>query len=208
MDEQALVELAVRGDAQAFGSLYAHYLSIIYSYFAERCSCADDVEDLTAQVFLNAWEEIDDLPRQGCSFATWLVRIARHLLIDYYVARRSPAPPHSSEQPQADPVAPQFPDGQCTFQEISGALVHLSVNEAQVIVLRFLLGYSLLEAAWIMDDSPHVIADLQACALRAIRFWLYDGGWGVQAQGQAYRAAVTPAEYWLPRDYHLPTSWN
>jgi RNA polymerase sigma-70 factor (ECF subfamily) len=54
-DEAALIERA-RRDPEAFAALYRQYLTPVHRYLYRRLGNVHDVEDLTAQVFIEALE--------------------------------------------------------------------------------------------------------------------------------------------------------
>lgn len=83
-DEQKLVERAKGGESEAFGLLYDHYLPKIYRFVLVKVSRREEAEDLTHQTFLKAWERIEQYTFQGFPFGSWLYRIARNTVIDYY----------------------------------------------------------------------------------------------------------------------------
>lgn len=86
-DDEALVE-AARRDPEAFGVLYQRYLPQIYRYLRARTGNADDAADLTQQVFLKALAALPGYRPCGRPFITWLLRIARNAVADFYRRRR------------------------------------------------------------------------------------------------------------------------
>src|SRR3954449_8477890 len=67
-----------------FLDAYDDHLDRVYGFFAYRLDSRADAEDLTQVTFeraLRAWDSFD--PGKG-SAKTWLLAIARNLLIDFY----------------------------------------------------------------------------------------------------------------------------
>jgi RNA polymerase sigma factor (sigma-70 family) len=83
-----LVERAAGGDAAAFGELYDIHIDLIYRHIYYRVGNTGDAEDLTQQVFINAWKAIGRFRKKSSPFAAWLMTISRNLLIDFYRARK------------------------------------------------------------------------------------------------------------------------
>lgn len=83
-DEAELVLRAMKGDGAIFGFLYERYLGPIYRYIYFRVGNAADAEDLTEQVFLNAWEALPTFKPHSNRFLHWLYTIARNLTIDHH----------------------------------------------------------------------------------------------------------------------------
>lgn len=71
-----LVRAARSGDREAFGDLYRRYHRLVHGILLSRLPWSD-AEDLAQEVFLAAWERLDDL-RNEASFGSWLSVIARN----------------------------------------------------------------------------------------------------------------------------------
>jgi RNA polymerase sigma-70 factor (ECF subfamily) len=114
----------------------------VYAFFAYRLRDRTEAEDLTQQTFeraLRAWSRFD--PARASS-ATWLLAIARNLLIDHYRAagagRGGPGTVALEEvDPAALPVAEM--DGRVLglSPELEGALARLSDRARELIALRY-----------------------------------------------------------------------
>jgi RNA polymerase sigma factor (sigma-70 family) len=73
-----------------FSAVYDEHVWTVYGFFAYRLRSRADAEDLTQQTFeraLRAWGRYDP-ERAGVS--TWLMAIARNLLVDHVRADRRP----------------------------------------------------------------------------------------------------------------------
>ena len=84
----ALVELAQRGDAEAFGQLYDHYVPSVYRYVYYRVGTHALAEDITSETFLRALRSLGSFRWQGRDFGAWLVTIARNLVTDHFKSGR------------------------------------------------------------------------------------------------------------------------
>ena len=72
-----------------FSAVYYEHVWQVYGFFAYRLSARADAEDLTQQTFeraLKAWERYD---ASRASVSTWLLVIARNLLVDHLRADRA-----------------------------------------------------------------------------------------------------------------------
>lgn len=66
---------------KAFTELYNNYKNPIYGFILNRVSLKEDIaEELTGDVFVNAYEKFDE---QRDTYASWLYTIARNKIIDY-----------------------------------------------------------------------------------------------------------------------------
>ncbi|SFT46559.1 Sigma-70 region 2 [Geodermatophilus amargosae] len=65
VDVWALVRQAQDGDAEAFGRLYDHYVTLVYRYVLHRVGDRAQAEDFTSETFVRALRRIDSLSFQG-----------------------------------------------------------------------------------------------------------------------------------------------
>ncbi|MCL2081987.1 MAG: sigma-70 family RNA polymerase sigma factor [Oscillospiraceae bacterium] len=73
--------------SEQFREIYNESFSRIYNYIFFRVRNTWDAEDLTADVFVKAFEYIDSFDSEKGKISTWLGSIARNILNDYF--RRS-----------------------------------------------------------------------------------------------------------------------
>ena len=172
--ERQLAERAAKRDRQAFGKLYDLYVDKIYKYIFYKSGRTDEAEDLTAQVFLKAWEAIGNYRWEGYPFSTWLYRIAHNMMIDYYRTHRETFPLDTARTKESTIDPFQAAERASSSEQIREALKHLTNDQQRVITLRFLEGYSTAEVAAIMEKDPDAIRALQHRALRALQPWLAD----------------------------------
>jgi len=90
VDDAALVKAAKR-DRNAFATLYRRYVDRIYRYVYSRVGRKADAEDLTARIFTEALEGLQDYREQG-TFSAWLFTIAYRRVVDYYRQERPTRP--------------------------------------------------------------------------------------------------------------------
>ena len=171
-------ELALRAsqrDAEAFACLYDLYVDRIYKYVYYKVGHVAEAEDLTAQVFLQAWEAIGDYEWRDVPFSAWLFRIAHNLVVDYHRARREMVP---IERPEGGPplviqdeeMGPeQALEEIMIARQLQEAIAQLTEEQQQVIILRLLEGYSTAEVARIMGKKPGAIRGLKFRGLSALR---------------------------------------
>lgn len=88
-EERKLVLKAREGNEEAFGQLYDKYMPAIYRFvFLKVGGQKAQAEDISHEVFLNAWQNIKNFRFQGYPFSSWLYRIAGNAVIDYYRTRK------------------------------------------------------------------------------------------------------------------------
>lgn len=171
-------ELALRAsqrDAEAFACLYDLYVDRIYKYIYYKVGNVAEAEDLTAQVFLKAWEAVGDYEWREIPFSAWLFRIAHNLVVDYHRARREMVPIERPEGRPPLPIQDEEVRPEQALQEImiarklQEAIAQLTEEQQEVIILRFLEGYSTAEVARIMGKKPGAIRGLQFRGLTTLR---------------------------------------
>ncbi|MFW5702828.1 MAG: RNA polymerase sigma factor [Candidatus Dojkabacteria bacterium] len=67
-----------------FPKLYKRLRPKILRYVMGRVSSKEDAEDLTEEVFVKVYKKLDDFKWQGVSIDSWVYRIAKNAIIDYY----------------------------------------------------------------------------------------------------------------------------
>ena len=74
--DEILVERVRRGDRQAYGQLYDQYAGLVRSICFESTGDVTSAQDLSQEVFLSAYRQLDQLKDPRC-FCAWLIGIAR-----------------------------------------------------------------------------------------------------------------------------------
>jgi RNA polymerase sigma-70 factor (ECF subfamily) len=168
-DERSLVRQARQGDANAFGLLYDAYVDRLYRFIYYRVSDVPLAEDLTSKVFLKAWENLPNYRYQGLSFGAWLFSIARNTVIDHYrTARQEPS------LESVGPVTDESIDLERSLNEslqsdaLAEALRQLTDEQREVLVLKFIIGYTTEEIARLMKKRPGAVRALQMRGLQAL----------------------------------------
>jgi RNA polymerase sigma-70 factor (ECF subfamily) len=170
-DDAGLAVRASKGESAAFGLLYDKHVAAIYRYVYYRVRDDAEAEDLTSDVFMRALKAMPRYePRQA--FLAWLYRIARNAVIDR--ARRGNRQvsfEDALEHPGADQIIE--PDAEVLAHSdnatLRGALAKLTPLQQEVIVLRYLEGYSTQEIARIVGKREGTIRGIQFRAIGALR---------------------------------------
>jgi RNA polymerase sigma-70 factor, ECF subfamily len=175
--EEELLAAAMQYSEAALGELYDRYEAKIFSYIFRRTGDRPMAEDLTAQVFLRMLESIRDRKAWHSSFSGWLYRIAHNLVIDHYRRRErqssidlEEAPPMVSDL--EDPV--ETAEMNIDAERLRAAIRRLTDEQAEVVSLRFLEGYSIAEAAKMTNRTEGAVKALQYRAVTTLRALLYE----------------------------------
>lgn len=165
----ALVELARKGDVDAFGLLYDHYQGSVYRFLFHRTRSATLAEDLTSETFFRALRSMQGFRWQGKDFGAWLMTIARNLATDHFKAGRTRLEMTTEDMGQHDD-ATEGPEAMVlaglTNEILLKALTELPDEQRDCLVMRFLQGMSIAETAAVLGRSDGAIKQLQ---LRGVR---------------------------------------
>lgn len=166
--EAQLIQQAKRGDSAAFASLYATSVTPIYRYcWLHAGGSKEDAEDLTSRVFLKALQSIGQYEERGRPFLAWLHTIARNLVTDH-MRQQGRTVILDDTLPAPSSVAEEV-GIRIEYEQLRRAMAQLTVEQRQVVVYRFGLGYQSDEIAAVMGKRPGAVRALQMRALQALR---------------------------------------
>lgn len=171
-----------------FAGIYDEHASRVYGFFAARLDGRPDAEDLTQQTFeraLRAWGTYDE---SRASAATWLLAIARNLLIDDLRARR-PGRRLTADAVELEAVAAPPDRHRLGLEpELERALRLLAPRERELIALRFAGDLDGPEIARLTGLSLANVQQILSRALRRMRTSLEGAGVGAPRRLGAGRA--------------------
>ena len=150
-----------------FARVYDEHVWRVYGFVAYRLRDRDVAEDVTQATFeraLRAWRRFD--PRRA-SESTWLLAIARNLLIDHHRRDRS-----ALLEPIDERVAPAVSGPEERFAGTPGlvaALEQLGERDREVVALRFGGDLNGPEIAALMDLSLANVQQILSRSLRKLR---------------------------------------
>ena len=101
VDEQTLIA-AAKANPQNFGAIYDLYFDRIYAYAYNHTGQHADAEDVTAQAFKQAFENLGRFEWRGVPFGAWLYRITSNIITGQL---RKLAPPLLLKKPSKHPAA-------------------------------------------------------------------------------------------------------
>ena len=170
--EVELLERARRFDEAALEEIYDLYEERIFAYIYRRIGDPTLAEDLTAQVFLKMLEAIRKEKAWHSSFSGWLYRIAHNLVIDQYRKRGKATYMSIDDAPDLvtkEEGPAQTAERHWDAENLRRAIDRLTEEQASVVSLRFLEGYSITEVASLMDKTEGAIKALQYRAVSNLR---------------------------------------
>jgi RNA polymerase sigma-70 factor (ECF subfamily) len=72
------------GDNFYFEKIYRHFFSKIYRYVFLRILNKEIAEDLTSEVFIRVYRNLNKVNLNAITIKIWIYKIARNLIIDYF----------------------------------------------------------------------------------------------------------------------------
>ncbi len=171
-DEEKLIQKAKEGGEEAFGLLYDRYITPIYRFvFLKVGGKKGDAEDITHEVFLSAWKNIKRYEFKGFPFSSWLYRIARNAVIDYY---RTAKPSIALDQVPEHFVVTEISeeekfDDALELQAIRGCLTLLEPVYQDVLIMKFIEEKTNKEIAAALEKSEGAVRVIQHRALKQLK---------------------------------------
>jgi RNA polymerase sigma-70 factor, ECF subfamily len=84
VSDAEIIELARRGDPLAWEKLVIRYTKRIYNLCYRFVGRTDQAEDLTQEVFMKVFRNLNSYDSGAGNFLTWIISLTRNLLIDHY----------------------------------------------------------------------------------------------------------------------------
>jgi RNA polymerase sigma-70 factor (ECF subfamily) len=159
--DNVLVRAAVAGDRAAYGMLYDRYAPLIRAVCYDHTRNLADAQDLAQDVFLRAYERLDQLRRPD-RCGRWLVTIARHRCLEWRRQAARDRRRHDSlqETPVQEACAPAENDGE--LARLGSLLARLPETERLALHAFYLQDRS-------VDDARQTLGLSRAGFYRAMQ---------------------------------------
>ena len=158
--DSSLVSRCLRGDETAWEDLVRLHTRKVYAMCYRFTGSGSEAQDLTQEVFLRVFRTIRSFRSDEGSFATWLARVTRNLLIDHYRRTRLDRATESIEDQlpmleEEGAAASARPDhalaGRETSEILQATLQKLSPDLREAVILRDLQEMEYREIAQVLD---------------------------------------------------------
>jgi RNA polymerase sigma-70 factor, ECF subfamily len=169
--EKHIIESAIRGESEAFGLLYDRYQPQIYRFIYLKVGHREEAEDLTHQVFVNAWQNVEKYEFRSLPFSSWLYRIARNQVVDYYRSYKGNKEQNleTIAELKADHSIELTLDTSLAFKKVQGALTRLNPDYQDILIMRFTEDMSPKEIAAALGKSVGAVKVAQHRALANLK---------------------------------------
>lgn len=170
----SVVEQAQRGDPAARARLYQTYRGTVQIYLLARLHDWHAAEDLVQETFLRAYRRLHLVEYRGRDFGTWLVAIARNLVVDHLRGRRR-RPETSWDDVTPNDFGRLVVEGPeraalaaVNLARIEYAMRALTPDQRACLQLRYVHAYTIQETAEAMGRGPDAIKALAYRATHAL----------------------------------------
>ncbi len=171
MDEAQLLQRARSWDMEALGEIYDHYSPLLYRYAVRLLGDQDLAEDCVAETFSRFLQALRKGKGPERHLKAYLFRVAHNWITDRF--RRQPLEEaledHSVHLADQGPAPDEVAEMRWRQEQVRAMLRQLTPDQRQVVVLRFLEGWSLAEVAAAMEKPVGAVKALQHRALAALR---------------------------------------
>lgn len=172
-DEARLIRSAQQGDAEACATLYDRNYDAVYRYCYYRVGDVNLAQDLTGEVFVRMVDKLDTFKVRGRPLLAWLYTIARNLVNDAHRHKRQAIhlPLNEADALSGDSEVDlaRRVDRLLEADCLAAALKHLTEDQRQVILLKFLEGLNNAEVAHMLSKTEGAVKSLQHRALGSLR---------------------------------------
>lgn len=171
-NENFIIKKIKKGDIESFGLLYDHYFEQIYRFIFLKVNHKEDAQDLTHQVFLQAFKKIGDYEEKGFPFSSWLYKIARNEIIDFYRSKKTNVALEELENVLTDANQENIKDRldlKIQIEKVRLALKKIKPEYQDVIIMRFIEDLSIKEVAEILNKTEGAIKLIQHRAIASLK---------------------------------------
>lgn len=164
--EPNLLRAAIQGEAKARERLYRQFEGPVYNLAARICQCRDEAFDILQDVFIQAFNRIEQF-RDEAPFWAWLRQITVNTCLSRLRAiKRRDLKLISGIQPL---ITVEYPEDQL---DLSGAFARLPAEARTVVWLYDVEGYSHKEIAAMFGKSTSFSKTQVSRAHEKLRGWL------------------------------------
>ncbi len=164
-----LVDLAKKGNTDAFGMIYDELVKPIYRYIYYRVD-PQIAEDLTEDTFLKVWQNLSKYKKGKVPFSAWVFKIAHNLVCDYYRKNQiiteidEDSPDNNEQTNPAHQINVKF--NQIKLRQ---AIKKLPENYQQIIILKYINEEDNVTISKVIEKSEGAVRTLQFRALEKLR---------------------------------------
>ncbi len=171
LDEAGLLEGARKGDAEALAQVFDSYAPALFRYAVRLCHDTAEADRIVGDVFAQLLEHLSDGRGPRSNLRSYLYQITYHVLVDHVRDASHVTPMEDAlNLPDARLSVAHQVEEQELIRELEYAVAHgLTAEQQQVVMLRFVEGFSLQETAQITGKKVNAVSVLQNRAIAKLR---------------------------------------
>ena len=132
--------------------IYTDYKDKVFAYIRNHVNSPEDAEDLCADVFVKVYDKLDTFDESKARISTWIYSITSNTVIDFYrtshIHSEIPEDLSDTKSSIEEEVLTQE-----SLSELATALLKLTEEQRDIIVLRYYKGLTLQEVSQKMNLS-------------------------------------------------------
>lgn len=167
----SLVQRIKEGSKLAFDQLYSKYFDKIYTLSYAKLGSKEDAEEITQDIFLNAFLSIDKFKNKS-SVLTWLYGIAKHIITDKLkerlLHRTVPLDLLREELETKTPSPDRVIIRKEEIRLIHQAIARLSRDQSKAIYLYYFRQYPVREISRRLSRSQTAVTSLLSRAYKKL----------------------------------------
>ena len=188
-EDKKLIEKAAGGDVEAFEKIIEEYQNIVYSIALRMAGNETDAFDMAQEVFIKLYRNLSKFDGRS-KLSTWIYRVASNTCLDELKKRkriRDNTKSLNEEFETADdsvvleikdtkPLPEEEIENSELKETLNSAILKLSDQHKEVIILRDIEGFSYEEIADITNNSVGTVKSRLSRARAALRKILKEYG--------------------------------
>ncbi len=181
LDDEILIRFMHRKDSGALSALYDRYAGLVFSLAFNMVGDRLTAEEITQDVFLNAWNGAGSYRSGRAQVNTWLTSIARHRSIDVLRRWGSRAEQHavSWAQPELESIQSEDePQEEVALrleqEKVRQAVAQLPEAQRETLALAYFKGYTHQQIADALHEPLGTVKTRIRLAMQKLRLSLQD----------------------------------
>ena len=165
-----------------FEKIYRHFLSKIYRYIFLKILDKETAEDLTSEVFIRVYKNLNKVNLNAITIKIWIYKIAKNLLTDHFRSSRNMQNVKSLDgylegDKELETIGNMLVDQRENFsngnqfknEKLISALNGLPETQREIIFLRYVEGMDFKSISLILNKSEIALRALKFRALENIK---------------------------------------
>lgn len=170
------------GDTFCFEKIYRHFLSKIYRYIFLKILDKETAEDLTSEVFIRVYKNLNKVNLNAITIKIWIYKIAKNLLTDHFRSSQNKQNVKSLDEylegnKELESIGSMLVDqgeifsngNQLKNEKLISALNSLPEMQREIIFLRYVEGMDFKSISLILNKSEIALRALKFRALENIK---------------------------------------